>query len=356
MKNFLTIIAILVFSSPMVRTQDNAQTFGAIRLEDPASQGASISLVPPSGVTSYSLVLPASLPNGTWALQFTANSGSATGLFVGSPTGNTGEVAFFSAPNTMTGTPSLIWNADSVWLTSSSTARVGLRTSTPQTALDVNGDIAIRELNYTTSLSGTVNNIDFSGDGNRRSFVRVATTSSNVSLTGLSGGVNGKVITVYNASSNTIILKHLNASSATANRIVTPTGQDFLIPPRNSANFIYSSTDQAWITYQSSGSGTGSGGLATETNITSATTLPTSQNSYIRVTGGNDDADVNLEDGLYIGQIVIIENAMPGGGDEFDIRSAELAQGFGDLEVERGHAVMLVWNGTRWVPIHTDDD
>lgn len=414
----------------------SVETFNAIRLEDPGNPGNSITLSAPTGVTGYTITFPASATTGMFSAAHSFTSGgsglTASTTWLQVPTGNTGEIPYFTGTNTTTGNSLFVWNNANQTLTlsgntgnntlftlaksgaisastgtlsvnntaTSSTAsanktllaltgtgalgatsavigldvttsggttnysalfrngRVGVNLGTgatdlPNTAFDMVGDFATRESNYTTSVTGTLNNMDFTGNGNQMSYVRIANAATGtITLTGLAGGVNGKILRIYNSTNSPFIIKHLSTSSTAGNRIITPGEGDMTIKKKCVVSFIYSAADQAWVTFSTSDGSAGSGGVATEANATTGTTLTSQQNSYIRVTGGNAGAEVNLENGLYVGQIVVVENAMTGGGNpKVTVDGANLPTGVGDWDVQQNESALFIWNGTKWLPV-----
>jgi hypothetical protein len=175
-------------------------------------------------------------------ISSTANStGTSTGLSVSANGGSANYAALFTNGN------------------------VGVGTSTPNASVDIAKDLATREYNYSTSISGTQNNVNFDGAGNAISMVRIQTATAPFSITGLAGGVNGKHLTVYNGSTQTMTIVNQSALSTATNRLVTGTVANLTLPSTGSANFIYSAQESRWICYAISGANgwlyTGNSGL-----------------------------------------------------------------------------------------------
>jgi hypothetical protein len=414
----------------------SVETFNAIRLEDPANPGNSITLSAPTGVTGYTLTFPASATTGMFSAAHSFATGgqglTASTTWLQVPTGNTGEIPYFTGTNTTTGNSLFMWNnanqtlalsgntgnntlfslaktgtisASNGTLSISNTAtsstasanktllaltgsgslgttsavigldvttsggttnyaalfrngRVGVNLGTgstdlPNTAFDMVGDFATRESNYTSTVSGTLNNMDFTSNGNQISYVRIANAATGtITLTGLAGGLNGKILRIYNSTNSPFIIKHLSTSSSAGNRIITPGEGDMTIKKKCVVSFIYSAADQAWVTFSTSDGSAGSGGVATEANAVTGTTLTSQQNNYIRVTGGNAGAEINLENGLYVGQICVVENSMTGSGNPtVTVDGSNLPSGVGDWNIQQNESALFIWNGTKWLPV-----
>jgi hypothetical protein len=133
------------------------------------------------------------------------------------------------------------------WDNTNKRLSVGAGTA-PNTGVDIAKDLATREYNYSTSLSGTNNDVNFDGSSNQTSMIRLAAASAGFTITGLAGGANGKHLTLYNASGQTMTIASQSASSLAANRIITPSGSQTILTG-GSADFIYSATDSRWILY-----------------------------------------------------------------------------------------------------------
>lgn len=119
---------------------------------------------------------------------------------------------------------------------------LGIDASTPAAKLDVNGDLALR-IGSVACTNGSNNNVSIGGV----SFVRVSGPSSAFSITGIAGGVNGKVVILYNSTAVDMTIGNQNASSTTANRIICSDNVDAVVKQKGTAMLIYSSTDSRWI-------------------------------------------------------------------------------------------------------------
>ena len=158
------------------------------------------------------------------AITATAHStGTSTGLNVTAGGGSTNYAALFNG------------------------GRVGIGNVAPSTGLDLSSDLATRELNYAAAIPASSNDMNFDAAGNLISLVRLASAAAPFTITGFAGGQNGKLLTIYNATGQTLSVAHQSASSVAANRIITGTGATVLIPSGGSVDFKYSPTDARWF-------------------------------------------------------------------------------------------------------------
>lgn len=152
---------------------------------------------------------------------------------------------------------------------------VGINTMTPATYLDINGDLATRYSSYTASNSSN-NDISIGTS----SFVRVTGPTAAYSITGIAGGADGKLLVLFNSTTQQITISNENASSAAADRIWTlnNTG-DIVINGKGAVKMIYSAADSRWIVISASTTvSTSSTGVITvkkpaDQSVTSSTTL-----------------------------------------------------------------------------------
>jgi hypothetical protein len=121
-----------------------------------------------------------------------------------------------------------------------SNGRVGVNTTTPATYMDVNGSVAWREVSVALT-SGIINDLPLL-DG---SFVRV-TSTGNLSITGFAAGTNGRLLTIYNQSANTMTFLPENAGSVIGARLVTG-GGSLVLADTGSATFQYSPNLLRWV-------------------------------------------------------------------------------------------------------------
>ncbi len=130
-------------------------------------------------------------------------------------------------------------------------AQVGIGTTEPKTALDVNGALSLREgaaIN-TTGNPGNLNNISLGTTP--YSFYRITSTStSNFDLTGIIpvAGADGQMVTLINTRAGAMTIRHNSNSSTNANRIYVPGEKDLQLRGRYTAITLqYSKEFQRWV-------------------------------------------------------------------------------------------------------------
>lgn len=89
--------------------------------------------------------------------------------------------------------------------------------------------------------TGTISNVSTSG-ASRVDF----SGASAQTITGYGNPSNGKFIVSANRAATTLVLKHLNGSSSSANQIITPTGLDYNIAPGSGYIMIEDPTSSKW--------------------------------------------------------------------------------------------------------------
>lgn len=120
----------------------------------------------------------------------------------------------------------------------------GINSSTPETNLDINGDLAYRQ-NVITLVNGLNSNID----PGKYSFVKITGPNINFSIDGIQGGVDGKILTLFNLTgSNMLIVDQSGSVSTAANRINTLEGGISISTINNgSVTLQYSASDNRWM-------------------------------------------------------------------------------------------------------------
>ena len=120
---------------------------------------------------------------------------------------------------------------------------LGVNTPSPVTKLDINGDISWREGAGLTLNNGTNANIPV-GD---YSFFRITGPTAAFSISGIAGGSDGRIVTIYNTTTQAMTIVN-DAGSGTNNRIFTLTGANITTPAANSAiQLQYNANVNRWL-------------------------------------------------------------------------------------------------------------
>jgi hypothetical protein len=88
------------------------------------------------------------------------------------------------------------------------------------------------------------NQNNYAPTGHATASVLRLTASAAYNVTGLAGGVDGRILTIMNVGTNTITLKNQDAASTAANRFAF--GTDLVLSPDRTVGLIYDSTSQRW--------------------------------------------------------------------------------------------------------------
>jgi hypothetical protein len=125
---------------------------------------------------------------------------------------------------------------------------VGIKTTSPQSALDINGDLTLRKATLTLPAGGS-NNVDIST--NKYSVYDFAggALTGGAQIYGFTSGTDGRMITIFNNSTTAVIQimdeSHPgSASSLATNRIVTGSGNPAVIYQNGSATLRYDGQKQ----------------------------------------------------------------------------------------------------------------
>jgi len=380
MRRICVALALVLVTPAATWAQDGSvETFNAIRLEHSSNKGATIQLSAPTGVTSYSLEFPstAAPTNRRYGLSVSAgNSGSMS--WFATPLGSSGQIPVFESDEEITGSPRLLWSKTNHTMTITSeygnaalyinkqltspavadTARAlvvnggrsGFGTVNPNTQVDIAGDIALREYNYTGSLSSTNDAMNFDGKGNLMSFLRVSSSlTGEVTFKGIAGGQSGKILRIHNATGQTLRFKHKQAA-VSANNIKTSTGSDLLLTSNNTYEFMYSSVEGCWMVTFSGPSELSQYASKDVGPITNGTTLPTSTASYLQVSTESalNKYNVTLADGATAGQILVVQNKGP---KVITFTGSNVALSSANSDLSINEAIVFIWSGSKWIQV-----
>jgi trimeric autotransporter adhesin len=181
--------------------------------------------------------------SGNSALGYTAGGGITTGsnnTFVG--------FGASSSNGTLTNATAIGYNAsvstsNSLVLggTGANAVNVGIGTNAPVATLDVNGTLATRRNNVTCA-NGANNNLNVGAF----SFIKISGPTGAFSITGITGGVDGRIVTLFNSTSHAMTITN-DATSTVANRILTLTGAGIVTSGTGSVTLQYDSQSSRWI-------------------------------------------------------------------------------------------------------------
>jgi hypothetical protein len=113
--------------------------------------------------------------------------------------------------------------------------------STPNTFLDVNGSVAYRGGSAITLSNGVNSDISLSD----YSLFRITGPTAAFSITGFNSGVNGRLLTIVNATSQVMTITH-QATSSSNNQIQT-NGSDITVASNGVVFFIYNTASNKWV-------------------------------------------------------------------------------------------------------------
>ncbi|MBC8125402.1 MAG: hypothetical protein H7X70_06675 [Candidatus Kapabacteria bacterium] len=224
--------------------------------------------------------------------------------------------------------------------------RVGVGTSSPGTALEITGDLAYTEYSFTTALAASNHNMDFDGAGNNFSLIRIGPQASPYMFTGFAGGVAGKTMTILNASGQPLTIASASASSTSTNRFITPGNDAIVIPSQSTVSFHYSGVESRWFVGAVSPLNF-TGYPLTIADVGASSVLPTATASYVKVTNNDVNKNITLEDGVAVGQVLIIQNNTTSccyirvTGANTEVASA-------DATIQPAQALFMVWDGAKW--------
>lgn len=122
------------------------------------------------------------------------------------------------------------------------TRRIGIGAPAPGTTLDVNGSFGLSADLSPVSIGASQNN--YAPAGHDTASVLRLTASAAYNITGLAGGVDGRILTLVNIGANTITLVDESASSTAANRFAL--AGNVALATDQSAVLLYDSTSSRW--------------------------------------------------------------------------------------------------------------
>ncbi len=148
--------------------------------------------------------------------------------------------------------------------------KVGIGTTSPAATLDLSGSLAQREISLTLSNGDNNHNVNLVTES---VMYRVTGPTAAFTITGIAGGVNGRGITLYNPTGQSMTLANESSASTAANRIQTQTGTNVSISGNSYVNLYYSSTDSRWNLTVSTAVPVIRASKASDESVTSSTTF-----------------------------------------------------------------------------------
>jgi hypothetical protein len=126
---------------------------------------------------------------------------------------------------------------------------VGVNTTTPEAALDVNGDIIIRPSEL-IAIDGITVALDV--NSTRFSYYRITGPTADFIIAGITAGIDGRLVTLFNRSGFTMQLNNEDPTAATVDMVATGTNSDITIPNKGIVNLQYDGVEQKWVVRSSS--------------------------------------------------------------------------------------------------------
>lgn len=121
---------------------------------------------------------------------------------------------------------------------------VGIGTTIPTGKLTVNGSIVRNVSTVTVGNDNNINDLSVGGDAD---VIRLDGGNSNFNLSGIEGGVDGRVIQLINVSDFSIILQHDEATSLEVNRFYLYNETNLTLIKYSSVMLMYSAIDGKWF-------------------------------------------------------------------------------------------------------------
>jgi hypothetical protein len=121
---------------------------------------------------------------------------------------------------------------------------VGINTATPQASLDIYGDLILRSADL-VAVDGINAALDV--NNNRFSYYRVSGPTADFRLAGITAGVEGRLITLFNRSGFTMQLNNQDGNATAVDRIITGNNSDLDINDRGIVNLQYDGLEQRWV-------------------------------------------------------------------------------------------------------------
>lgn len=126
----------------------------------------------------------------------------------------------------------------------SNNGNIGIGTTTPVFDFEVAGSEGKQ---ISTVNVGTVNQIDDLAISDTANVIRITGDGSANEITGIQGGVDGRIIHLINSTGSAISIRHDDGNSIVANRFFLRGENDRNMEEFQISSFIYSSADGGWL-------------------------------------------------------------------------------------------------------------
>src|SRR5579883_3222000 len=181
-----------------------------------------------SGLTITNSSIGSSNPSTGAFTTLTASTSTTTPVLYG----GTANGASLNLQSTSGGTPS----GDYITLTTGGSEKIrldngghfGIGTSTPRGTLDINGTLVVHD--DTVTITGNTQNHNVSSGSQFTLHVGLTGVAGPDTITGLSGGVESRIMQVINLTGQDLTFLNQSSSSTAGNRITTGTGSPVTIP------------------------------------------------------------------------------------------------------------------------------
>lgn len=163
---------------------------------------------------------------------------------------------------------------------------LGVRIASPESVMHIDGDLSL-----------TVSDVALPSDtaalsiGSRTSN---RLTGSGGTIRGITDGINGKLLSLFNGTSSDVIFTNEDGSATAEDRIVTPGSSDVTLPTNGLALLQYQPAISRWGMISGSGGGSGSSSLLSVVSTSSGPYNATIANNVILADGTSAGFTVNL--------------------------------------------------------------
>jgi len=119
--------------------------------------------------------------------------------------------------------------------------RMSLGKATPTAQLSVQDDIQFDPLGFVLGNGVTYNDFNIQG----KTYIRM-NSGTGCTLTGLAGGIDGKILIIINATGGNLTVSNQSTGSVAANRVITGSGANLTLAADQNCILLYDGTTQRW--------------------------------------------------------------------------------------------------------------